>query len=81
DWLDNFMAVRDHAGSTRFIDVSYKDLLESAAEMGAQVLEKTGIPMSTEIQNGMEEWIEANRREHRAAHKYTLADFGLNKDT
>lgn len=80
DWLDNFMAVRRSAGSARFIDVSYKDLLNSAAEMGAQVLEKTGIPMSADIQNGMEDWIEANRREHRAAHKYTLDDFGLSKD-
>jgi len=77
-WLDHFMAVRARAGADRFIDVNYKDLLTHPAEQGTRVLERSGIPMSAAIQDGMAEWIEANRREHRAAHKYALEDFGLN---
>ena len=77
DWLDNFMAVRASADRDRFIDVNYKNLLESPAEEGLQVLEAAGISESAEIKAGMQEWIEANRREHRAAHKYSLEDFGL----
>lgn len=77
DWLDNFMTVRANADTARFIDVNYKNLLETPVEEGARVLEAAGITMSVEIESGMEDWIEANRREHRAAHKYSLADFGL----
>lgn len=80
DWLDNFMAVRANADSDRFIDVNYKSLLTASSQEGMRVLSAAGIPMSSEIKMGMEEWIEANRREHRAAHKYSLQDFGLDED-
>ena len=79
-WLDNFMAVRESADTRRFIDVNYKTLLENPTEEGLRVLEAAGISESPEIKAGMEGWIEANRREHRAAHKYALADFGLNEE-
>lgn len=76
-WLDNFMKVRADAPSGRFIDVNYKDLIENPTYEGARVLTAANIAMSDSIQNGMEDWIEANRREHRASHKYCLEDFGL----
>jgi len=79
-WLDNFMAVRSSADASRFIDVNYKALLETPTEEGLHVLALAGLPESAEIKNGMENWIEANRREHRAAHKYSLEDFGLNAE-
>lgn len=79
-WLDNFMQVRVSAGSDRFIDVNYKSLLETPATEGLRVLEAAGLPESPEIKAGMVGWIEANRREHRAAHKYSLQDFGLEEN-
>ena len=79
EWLDNFMKVRANTDASRFIDVNYKALLESPTEEGLRVLEAAGISESPEIKAGMEEWIEANRREHRAAHKYSLQDFGLDE--
>ena len=80
EWLDNFIAVRARADSTRFIDVNYKDLLTNPAETGLAVLKAAGLQESSEIRDGMEDWIEANRREHRAAHKYSLEDFGLDAE-
>jgi len=77
EWLENFIAVRGRADSSRFIDVNYKDLLTKPAEIGLAVLKAAGLKESSEIRDGMEDWIEANRREHRAAHKYSLEDFGL----
>ena len=79
-WLDNFMCVREKASRNRFIDVNYKALLETPAEEGLRVLGLAGVSESAEIKDGMQDWIEANRREHRAAHKYSLKDFGLNED-
>jgi len=79
-WLDNFMQVRANANAERFIDVNYKNLLNAPSEEGMRVLSAAGIPMSSEIKAGMDDWIEANRREHRAAHKYSLQDFGLDEE-
>lgn len=79
DWLDNFMTVRAGAVASRFIDVNYKSLLDAPSDEGMRVLAAADIPMSPDIKNGMEDWIEANRREHRAAHKYSLEDFGLDE--
>lgn len=79
EWLSHFMNVRQSAGDGRFIDINYKDLLRGPAEQGARVLEFAGIPMSDAIKSGMSDWIEANKREHRAAHKYSLEDFGLSE--
>jgi hypothetical protein len=73
------MVVRAKADASRFIDVNYKALLQIPAEEGLRVLALAGLPESGEIKDGMEEWIEANRREHRAAHKYSLEDFGLSE--
>lgn len=80
DWLTKFMDVRAAAGDDRFLDIHYTDLLNSPTEVGARVLEFSGIPMSETIKAGMSDWIEANRREHRAAHKYALSDFGLTEN-
>ncbi len=78
-WLDQYMAAR--AGQdARFMDIHYKRLLENPTEVGGEVLEFAGIPMSAEIEAGMEDWIEANRREHRAPHQYALEDFGLSAE-
>ena len=80
EWLSHFMRVRQSAGDDRFIDINYKDLLSEPTEQGARVLEFASIPMSHAIKSGMSDWIEANKREHRAAHKYSLEDFGLSKE-
>ncbi len=79
-WLDQYMAARSGEDTARFMDIHYKELLDNPTEIGGQVLEFAGIPMSAEIEAGMEDWIEANRREHRAPHKYALEDFGLSAD-
>lgn len=77
EWLDHFMAVRSKAGEHRFIDIDYRKQLTAPAQTAAKVLEFTGTAMTKEIETGMDEWIEANRREHRAPHLYKMENFGL----
>ena len=79
-WLDHFMQVRAVSGEARFIDVVYPALLSDPIGEGLKVLEFTGIPYSDTLRSGMEDWIEANRREHRAPHRYAIEDFGLSED-
>jgi hypothetical protein len=75
--LGLFMTMREQAGSESFIDVRYTDLTKTPIEEGKRVLAEAGIPITPEIVAGMEDWVEANRREDRAQHKYSLEDFGL----
>jgi hypothetical protein len=75
--LDMFMAARRQIGADRFIDIRYRDLVQRPVEMGTRVLTAANIDVTPKIRAGMETWIEANRREDRAPHRYTLEDFGL----
>lgn len=77
DWLDRFMKVRAGADEDRFVDIFYKDQLTDPVAQCEKVLNAVGVPMTDEIRGGFDEWIEANKREHRAPHKYSLEDFGL----
>lgn len=78
--LNSFMDVRDKVGGKNFVDVRYKDLLTDPIGQGTRVLEAAGITVTDAVRDGMSEWIEANKREDRAPHKYTLEDFGLQKE-
>lgn len=75
--LDRFMAVRGQVAGQNFIDVRYADLLGDPIGEGVRVLEAAGVDVTDAVRAGMAEWIEANKREDRAPHKYALEDFGL----
>ncbi|PZR48810.1 MAG: sulfotransferase, partial [Stutzerimonas stutzeri] len=78
--LDLFMAVRSKAGPESFIDVRYTDTTTRPIEEGKRVLSEAGIEVTPEIVAGMAEWVEANKREGRAPHRYALEDFGLTRE-
>ena len=75
--LTMFISARDAIGADRFTDVRYPDLLGHPIEQGKRVLASAGVTVTPEIVAGMAEWIEANRREDRAPHRYALEDFAL----
>jgi len=79
DLMARFMLVRERVEGRNFVDVRYADLLADPIGQGTRVLEAAGISVTPEIRAGMGQWIEANKREDRAAHRYTLEDFGLDK--
>lgn len=78
--LAHFVQVRDATDGSRFVDVRYTDLTSDAIGQGEEVLRRAGVVVTPEIRSGMDEWVEANRREDRAPHKYTLEDFGLTRE-
>ena len=75
--LDRFMAVRGEVAGQNFIDVRYADLLGDPIGEGVRVLEAAEVDVTDAVRAGMAEWIEANKREDRAPHRYALEDFGL----
>jgi len=78
--LDLFMSVRAKVGPDNFIDVRYTDTTTRPVEEGKRVLAEAGIAVTPEIEAGMAEWVEANKREDRAPHRYALEDFGLTRE-
>ena len=82
--LESFMDVREdrmkHGDGSEFIDVKYTDLVSDPIDTGKRVLREAGVDITPEVEAGMQEWVEANKREDRAPHKYTLEDFGLEKE-
>lgn len=85
DLVSSFMDVRaaaeGNADESKFVDIRYPDLLANPVAEGERVLQAIGIGVDDEIRASMQEWIEANKREDRAPHKYDLSDFGLTKDS
>jgi len=79
-WLESFMSVRAKAEPARFMDIDYQHMVSDPVAIGRQVLDFANIPISPEIEAGMSGWIDANKREHRAAHKYSLEDFSLTQE-
>ncbi len=78
--LDGFLGARQKRGNeARFIDVDYQALLDEPVATGERVLRASGITPDEHTHRSMLQWVEANRREHRAPHRYDLADFGLTR--
>ncbi len=75
--LSRSVALREKLGSDRFIDVRYEDLLKSPLDQARRVLSQFGIEMTPVIEEEMKEFLAENAREKRAAHHYTLEEFGL----
>jgi hypothetical protein len=79
-WTDAFMSVRSSSEEQRFLDVIYPELLNDPIGQGKRVLEAAGVDVTSDVINDMGQWIEANKREDRAPHKYDMSDFGLTED-
>lgn len=79
-WLEHFMSVRAGADASRFLDINYADLLTDPVAAGRKALTHAGVEMSAHADAEMHQWLEENKRENRAAHAYTLDEFGLSED-
>jgi hypothetical protein len=70
------MAVRD-ANPDRFLDVWYDDTVRAPRKVAEEVFDFIGRPLDDDAWTEMERWRDANRREARPAHAYSLEQFGL----
>jgi hypothetical protein len=63
-----------------FLDVWYKDTVASPRKVAEDVFAFIDRPLTDQAWAEMESWREANKREERPSHKYTLEEFGLTED-
>jgi len=75
--LHSAMAVRDSLPPESFHDVWFGDTVSRPMEVVEAIYAAIGMPLTPDVVQRMQQWLTANRREQRAAHDYTAAQFGL----
>lgn len=72
------MAVRDQHPYA-FLDVWYKDTITDPLSVVERVYDFIGMPLTDAAREAMETYREANKRESRPSHDYTLEQFGFSE--
>jgi hypothetical protein len=71
------MEVRATLPADRFLDVRFEDTVADPLRVVEAVYAFAGMTFPAEVRDGMRAWLAQNGREKRAAHDYTLEQFGL----
>ncbi len=78
--LRHCMSVRDRMPADRFLDVDYRSFVRDPLSEVRRIYDWLGYPLTGELIEQMNWWIEENRRDKRAPHEYTLEEFGLSEE-
>ena len=76
-WMRRFEAARARIGEHRFIDIDYRAVAREPLVQAHRVLEAFGITRDARLDALLGEFLDANKREQRPLHDYSLACFGL----
>ena len=77
--LDRCLESRDHRPAERFFDIAYADLVASPLATMERLYDFLGWRLSSEARESMENFLSENPRNKYGAHRYALADFGLDR--
>lgn len=86
EWSDLMARAFHHTMDVRtmtpapFMDVRFIDTVKKPAEVVQAIYRHTGMTLTAEAEKAMQVWLEANRRDNRAAHDYTPEQFGLSDE-
>jgi hypothetical protein len=78
--ISKCLADRDAGLDDRFIDVLYEHTRKDPMHSIATIYERLGRPFTEEARESMKRWGDDNRRDKRAAHSYTLEEFGYTRE-
>jgi len=78
--ISKCLADRDAGLEDRFIDVHYEDTRKDPMAVIAAIYDRLGRPFTEEAREAMKRWGDDNRRDKRAAHSYTLEEFGYTRE-
>lgn len=74
------MAVRTTLPAERFLDIHFEDTVSKPLSVIESVYRFAGMAFPDEVRTAIQAWLAQNRRDQRAAHDYTLAQFGLGEE-
>ena len=78
--LRHALEMRDARYPDRFLDVWYQDVARDPVSQVRRIHDATGRTLSADAEAGARKWAEANRRENRPPHEYTMEKFGLSEE-
>jgi hypothetical protein len=74
------MAVRDRLPPGRVVDVHYEDTVGDPLGTTKRIYEHFDLELTPAAEQGVRDYLAANPRDKHGAHRYTLAEFGLDRD-
>ncbi|MEE2675274.1 MAG: sulfotransferase [Myxococcota bacterium] len=78
--LERCMRARERYAPERFIDVDYRAVGRDAIGEARRIYEWLGLELTGDAERAMRQWSQDNARERRAAHEYTLEEFGFTRE-
>jgi hypothetical protein len=78
--LHRTMAVRDRLTPDRVVDVQYDDTVGDPVGTVRRVYEHFGLERTAAVDEGVRGYLAENPRDKHGAHRYTLEEFGLDRD-
>jgi hypothetical protein len=79
--LDNFLAVRDRSRSAQFLDVAYEEIENEPDPTLERIYAFLGWPLTDEARAAMRRFLAANPKNKHGVHRYSLSQYGLDRDT
>jgi hypothetical protein len=79
--LDGFLAVRDRAPAEKFLDLSYEVIEQSPLEAIERIYDFLARPLTSQARDAMTAFLAANPKNKHGVHRYSLAQYGLDRDT
>lgn len=78
--LDRFLAVRDLAPAEQFLDVAYDDIEGAPLETIERIYSFLGWQFTGDARGAMERFLAANPKNKHGVHRYSLSQYGLDRD-
>ncbi len=79
--LDDFLTVRDRKPAEHFLDVDYDEIESDPPGTIAKIYDFLGWELTPAARERMRAFLDANPKDKHGAHRYSLAQFGLDRDT
>ena len=79
--LERFLHDRDTLAPDRFLDVAYEEIVVSPVQTVERIYEHLGWSLPDETRRAMNNFLAENPKDKHGAHRYSLAEYGLDRDT
>jgi hypothetical protein len=77
--LDKFLAVRDRASPSQFLDIDFDSIESDPLGAVERVYDFLRWPLTSEARAAMQKFLAANPKNKHGVHSYTLEQFGLSR--
>ena len=77
--LERFLAVRDRAPASQFLDVNFESIESDPLGTVERVYDFLQWPLTPEARAAMQRFLDANPKNKHGVHSYTLEQFGLSR--